>query len=50
MENENIIEVERKWCPDCETWVQAEYKFNNEFNTFDWICLECGYCIESYET
>jgi hypothetical protein len=47
------LETERKYCPDCRCYVQAEFVEGVEDadgNTYDeWNCLECGCCIEWYE-
>lgn len=41
------IEVERRYCPDCGCYVQAELVKADDM--WEWNCLECGCCIEWYE-
>ena len=46
--HEPII-VERKFCPDCKCYVQAEVSFYNPDNHDEgliWQCLQCGCAIE----
>lgn len=44
------ITVKRRYCPDCKCWVQAEFheavKADDNKEYDEWICLECGCCIE----
>jgi RNase P subunit RPR2 len=45
---ESII-VERKYCPDCKAYVQAEVTYLNPDKPDEgmiWQCLQCGCAIE----
>ena len=45
---ESIV-VERKYCPDCKCYVQAEiapYNPDNIDEGLIWQCLQCGCAIE----
>jgi hypothetical protein len=36
------ISTERRYCPDCECHVQAEWTYDKDFQDWYWQCLECG--------
>lgn len=46
------IYVERKYCPDCKCYVQAQLTLfdpDNIDDGFIWECLQCGNAIEYLE-
>lgn len=41
--HEIINKIEKKWCPECKTWLELD-RFHNHTLTYDFLTIKCKNC------